>query len=197
MVLLNIIESLKGIDTQILLWINGNHTDTLDTVMWNASGQFQWVPLYLIFAYFIIQKYGKQSWLPIVTVIFTIVIADQASNHLVKDVVMRYRPSHNLLIKDRLHFVNDYTGGLYGFASSHAANTSAFALFMILLFRKWLVAIPMCLWVLLVCYSRMYLGVHYPSDIIGGMIIGMLDAYIMFRISQAIQEKLPKPRADL
>lgn len=180
MVLLSLIETLKNWDTELLLYINSRHSDTLDTIMWNASERFTWVPLYIIFAYFIIQRQGKRSWLPIICVILAVVISDQASSHLVKNIVLRYRPSHNLLLQGRLHFVNDYTGGLYGFASSHASNTTTFAVFMILLFRKWIVTLFLILWVLLVCYSRIYLGVHYPSDIAGGMCIGVISASILY-----------------
>ncbi len=176
------IDTLKNIDNAILLWINSRHSDTLDTLMWNASGRYTWIPLYLVLAYFIIQKYGKRSWLPIVCTIIAVVLADQASNHLFKNIIMRYRPSHNLTLQGQLHYVNGYIGGLYGFASSHASNTTAFAVFIILLFRKWLVTISLICWVLLVCYSRMYLGVHYPSDILGGMLIGIITGGGMFWI---------------
>jgi len=176
------IETLKNIDNALLLWINSRHSDTLDTLMWNASGRYTWIPLYLVFAYFIIETYGKRSWLPVVCVIVSVVLADQASNHLFKNIIMRYRPSHNHTLQGQLHYVNCYIGGLYGFASSHASNTVAFAVFMILLFQKWLVTISLVCWVVLVCYSRIYLGVHYPSDIIGGVLIGTITGWGMFWI---------------
>ena len=189
MVLLSLIESLKSIDNAVLLWINSRHSDTLDTVMWNASAKYTWIPLYMVFAYFVIIKYKKASWLPIVLVAISIVITDQGSNHLIKDMFLRYRPSHNLILQSQLHFVNNYTGGQYGFVSSHAANTTAFALFMILLFRNLLVGISLTCWVALVCYSRMYLGVHYPSDILGGMTLGIIVGSIMFWLYRFIDKK--------
>jgi undecaprenyl-diphosphatase len=196
MVLLSLIENLKSIDNAVLLWINSRHSDTLDTVMWNASAKYTWIPLYMVFAYFIIIKYKKTSWLPIVLVVFSIIITDQSSNHLIKDMVLRYRPSHNLILQSQLHFVNNYTGGQYGFVSSHAANTTVFALFMILLFRNWLVGISLTCWVALVCYSRMYLGVHYPSDILGGMLLGLIVGNVMFRLYKMINGRLMKGNSN-
>src|ERR1700739_1060622 len=196
MVLLSLIESLKSIDNAVLLWINSRHSDTLDTVMWNASAKYTWIPLYMVFAYFIIINYKKASWLPIVLAVLSIVITDQGSNHLIKDMVLRYRPSHNLILQQQLHFVNDYTGGQYGFVSSHAANTTAFALFMILLFRNWLVGISLTCWVTLVCYSRIYLGVHYPSDILGGITLGIIVGSIMFWLYKMINGRLMKGNSN-
>jgi len=194
MVFISLIESLKSIDNAILLWINSRHSYTLDTLMWNASGKYTWIPLYAVFAYFIIQQYGKASWLPILFVVIAVVITDQCSNHLIKDIVLRYRPSHNLLLQSQLHYVNDYTGGQYGFVSSHAANTNAFALFMILLFRKNLVTITLICWVALVCYSRMYLGVHYPSDIMGGIILGLITGWVMYTLHAVVKSRLQKSK---
>lgn len=182
MVLISIIESLKGIDNNILLWVNSRHSDTLDTVMWNASDRFAWIPLYVIMLYLVTKKYGKASWIPIVCVIIAIVISDQVSNHLFKNIVMRYRPSHNLMLQNQLHYVRNYTGGLYGFASSHAANSMAFAVLMYALFPKKYIAALLTFYVVLVCYSRVYLGVHYPSDIFGGIIIGILAGMIGYII---------------
>ncbi len=192
MALLSIIESLKSIDTSVLLWINSRHSDTYDTVMWNVSAKYTWVPLYVIFAWFIIQKYGKASWLPIVFTILAVVLGDQCSTHLAKNIVMRYRPSHNLTLQSQLHYINGYIGGMYGFVSSHATDTTAFALFMILLFRQKIVTVSLICWVLLVCYSRMYLGVHYPSDILGGMILGLICSSLMFWLYTVTDRKFIK-----
>jgi len=189
MVLISLIESLKSVDNSILLWINSRHSDTMDIVMWNASDRFTWLPLYAIMAFLVIRKYGKASWLPVVFVLLAVVLSDQTSNHFVKNVVMRYRPSHNLILQSQLHFVKNYTGGQYGFASSHAANSMAFAVFMVLMFRKWWVYSLLAFYVALVCYSRMYLGVHYPSDIAGGILIGLLCSTIAYNLYRFIDNR--------
>jgi undecaprenyl-diphosphatase len=195
MVLISVIQSLKSIDTALLLWINSRHNDSLDAIMWNASDRFTWLPLYAIMAFFIIRRYGKASWLPIVFTVLAVVISDQCASHLLKNLVMRYRPSHNLFLQDKLHYVNNYLGGLYGFASSHAANSMAFAVFMLLMFRKSYIAILLFFYVALVCYSRVYIGVHYPSDIAGGLVVGTISGLITYNAYTFI-EKRYMPQAN-
>lgn len=187
--LISLIESLKSIDNAILLWINSRHTDLLDTIMWNASDRLTWIPLYVIMAYLIIRKYGKTSWLPIIFAILAVAMSDQCSNHLVKNVVLRYRPSHNLVLQSQLHYVKAYVGGLYGFASSHASNSMAFAFFIFMLFPKRYIAVLMIFYVAIICYSRVYLGVHYPSDIAGGIVIGLLSGCISYTLYRFIDKR--------
>ncbi|MGP8213983.1 MAG: phosphatase PAP2 family protein [Bacteroidia bacterium] len=202
MVLISLIESLKSIDTSLLLWINSRHNGTLDVIMWNASARYTWLPLYIIMAFLVIRKFGKASWLPIIFAVLAIAMSDQFSNHFVKDIFLRYRPSHNLNIMGQLHYVtdpgnnNNYMGGMYGFVSSHAANTTAFTFFMSLLFRKKLVTICLICWVILVCYSRVYLGVHYPSDIAGGMLLGLITGGIAYMAYKMIKGRVLKRKME-
>lgn len=188
------VDSLKSIDTAILLWINGHNSPALDTVMVAASDTFIWIPLYGVLIYLLIKQYGKTSWLPILFVVLTIVISDQLSSHLIKNMFMRYRPSHNLLIQSQLHIVDDYRGGMYGFVSSHAANTVSLTTIIFLLLRKQYVTTIMFFYVVLVCYSRMYLGVHYPTDIAGGVLIGILSGYIAYGLFTLANKALPNSK---
>jgi undecaprenyl-diphosphatase len=164
----------------------------MDVIMWNASDRFTWLPLYAIMAFLIIRKYGKASWLPIVYAVLAVALSDQLSSHLVKNIVLRYRPSHNLVLQSQLHYVKNYTGALYGFASSHAANSMALSFFIFLMFRKNYIAALLSFYVALVCYSRIYLGVHYPSDIAGGLVIGIVCGYAAYKLFLVTEEQMAK-----
>ncbi len=147
----------------------------MDHLMWAFSQRLYWIPLYLFLVMFIIKKYRKASIFIILTLLITITLSDQFSV-LIKESVMRLRPSHNPYFESTIHLVNGYKGGLYGFVSSHAANVTALVtfLFFIPVFKKKLYWYALALWAFLVSYSRIYLGVHYPSDIVGGIILGFL-----------------------
>ena len=112
----------------------------------------------------------------------TITLADQISSGLIKDFIGRFRPTHNPEIESIVHTVNGYKGGLYGFVSSHAANTLGVAVYISLLFRNRYITLFMMLWSLLVAYSRIYLGVHYPGDILGGMVVGVISGFVVYKI---------------
>jgi undecaprenyl-diphosphatase len=177
------LDTLKSIDNSILLFINGMHSPFWDNVMMGISNRFIWIPLYLFLIYLMIKKYGKNSWLVIGFALLAIGLSDQVASHLIKNMVMRYRPSYNLILAPHLHIVGDYLGGQYGFVSSHASNTFGLTDFIMLLMpqnRKLIFGL-FC-WAALVCYSRMYLGVHYPSDIVGGAIVGAVCAWVSYKL---------------
>jgi len=178
------IESLESFDRSIIIFFNGQHSSLLDQVMWFLSGP--WLVFILLpFLYFIFQSYTKVqiTWI-LLSIVLTIVLTDQLSVHAFKEVFQRYRPSHNLLIMDQLHFhrYTDgtfYQGGKYGFVSSHAANYfGVLTVIWHLISAKWVKYLLLTL-VLLVLYSRMYLGVHYLSDLICGALLGYVLAIVV------------------
>ena len=178
------IESLESFDRSIIIFFNGQHSSLLDQVMWFLSGP--WLVFILLpFLYFIFQSYTKVqiTWI-LLSIVLTIVLTDQLSVHAFKEVFQRYRPSHNLLIMDQLHFhrYTDgtfYQGGKYGFVSSHAANYfGVLTVIWHLITAKWVKYLLLTL-VLLVLYSRMYLGVHYLSDLICGALLGYVLAIVV------------------
>lgn len=177
------IETLNQWDHSLMLWMNYDGGAFLDTFWYALSYKFSWVPLYVsILAVIILQARRTRQWrqlaLFIGVTILIIVLADQIASGLIKPWAQRLRPSHQTGIMEQLHYVNDYHGGTYGFVSSHASNTIALALWISLYFKNKSITWAMSCFTLLNCYSRIYLGVHYPGDIVGGLLVGILAGCI-------------------
>ena len=183
------IEWLEHIDRSIVLFVNSGNHPVLDEVMWFVSGKLTWVPLYVLLIFWGYRKMALRPFLIyFLCVVVSVVVADAISSQLVKELVARYRPSHHALLRDQLHFYVEsnghvYTGGQYGFVSSHAANFFALAMSAGLVLRKFYPQILKILLIIavIVSFSRIYLGVHYLSDIIGGAIIGASVGWLMYR----------------
>jgi len=118
----------------------------------------------------------------ILTVILCIVISDQISSGLLKELVKRLRPSHAEDLKGLVHLVRDYSGGKYGFASSHAANAFGFAILTSLILKRRIYTLFIMAWAIITAYSRIYLGVHYPMDVLGGAIVGTIASFSCYWI---------------
>ena len=183
------VEKLLHIDTEILLAINGWHAPWADQLMWIISAKTTWIPLYVLLIGLLVWRYRQPASTPIkwlqkvpACVMMIAVIglavgaADFIASGILKDLVARPRPTRVPELEGVLHLVNDYRSGQYGFVSSHAANTMACALLFSLIWRNKIATCGLMLWVAMNCYSRMYLGVHYPTDILGGLIVGSLVA---------------------
>lgn len=168
------------LDIDLFLWLNSHHNLFFDRVMLFISGKLEWLPLYIILLGVIIYKYRLKSLWIFISIIILIALSDNISTLLIKNTIERLRPSHNPALQGLVHLVNG-RGGLYGFVSSHAANTFALATFLSLLFQKRWFSIPVFAWASVVSYSRIYLGVHYPADIIGGAFIGVILGMFVFR----------------
>jgi undecaprenyl-diphosphatase len=163
--------------------------------MWIVSEKTTWIPLYLLLVGLLVWRYRKPAmtsvkWLQKVPVCVVMIIAiaaavglsDFIASGILKDLVARPRPTRVPELEGVLHLVNGYKSGQYGFVSSHAANTMACGLLFSLIWRKKIATVGMMLWVAVNCYSRMYLGVHYPSDILGGLIVGALMAVVAYQV---------------
>ncbi len=172
------IDWLEKIDGQFVVLLNSLHTPFLDEFMWIVSARITWIPLYLFLIWSVYKRVGiKGAVLFFLVLILTVSLVDFISVHAFKDVFQRYRPSHNLLIESKLHYYQMssgeyYRGGMFGFISSHAANFSAIATFFLLSVNRFKHSWILWFIVGLVGLSRVYLGVHYFSDVIVGWIVG-------------------------
>lgn len=190
---MQIIQFLNTVDQQLFLFLNGLNCPFMDTIMWYISGKVLWIPLYMVIVWYLI---SERRWNVLFTLIFVvgmITISDQVCN-LIKDSVMRFRPSHEPALSGLVHLVEDnhgnmYRGGKFGFVSSHAANSFALAIFITLFFKVRWVGISMFIWAAIVSYSRIYLGVHYPLDIMGGALVGIASGILIYHIEQWVHSK--------
>ncbi len=195
------IEKLLHIDTEILLAINGWHAPWADTLMWIISAKATWIPLYVLLIGLLVWRYCKPAptaakWLQkvpacvvmIVVIALAVGAADFIASGILKDLVARPRPTRVPELEGVLHLVNGYKSGRYGFVSSHAANTMACALLFSLIWRNKIATCGLMLWVAANCYSRMYLGVHYPTDILGGLMVGTLTALVGYWVLRRMHQ---------
>lgn len=192
-------ELIENFDKQLFLWLNGMHSPLLDDVMYYVSAMWIFTPFYLFLVWLLVKTLDlKKSIIAILFIGLLIGFADQTSTR-VKHAVKRYRPTHNLEIQHQVHTVNDYKGGVYGFFSGHASNSFGIAMYLLLLLQAkrpyikwWLLA-----WAGLTSYSRIYLGVHYPSDILLGMLSGIFWGYVVYKLVNYVFKKyIDRPILD-
>lgn len=193
------IEFLEYIDQQIVLALNSWNSPFFDEFMWTVSEKLTWIPLYLFLIYLGFRKLTwKKAILYVLCVVLAIGLTDFICSGIIKEMVARYRPSNHLVLTTKLHFYqfengDFYKGGQYGFVSSHAGNFFALAWMVGQILKshyKRLFPTLICL-ATLISYSRLYLGVHYLSDLIGGAIIGILVSSIILKfVYRRIEMKL-------
>ena len=185
---MSIISQLQHLDEVAFSSLNGWHCGYADGVMWLMTGKWAYVLMVLAFVYIACRKGWEQFALLVLAVALTITLSDQISSSIIKPLVCRFRPSHTEHLM--AYVLNDYRGGMYGFVSSHAANSFGVAMLVTLLFRNRMVGLTMTIWAVIVSYTRIYLGVHYPGDIMCGGIIGMAMAALVNKIIRILASRL-------
>lgn len=184
------IQQLIEADQNLLLTLNGSDSMFWDGFMWIVSGTKIWIPVAAVLLYVIFKNTKfTQGLLILAMIALSITLADQFSSGFCKPYFMRFRPAQDPEIMYMVHVVNGYRGGMYGFISSHAANTFAVATFVSLLVRRKEMTAVMFIWALIPSYSLIYLGVHYPGDIICGAIAGSVIASLVYWLYAFIRKK--------
>jgi undecaprenyl-diphosphatase len=181
---------LERVDQQLFLFLNSLNSLFWDKVMHAISGRLIWAPLYLAILIFLGIKYKRKFLIILLFIILAVTLADQLSVQLFKNLVQRLRPCHEPSLEGLVHLVNGECGGQFGFVSSHAANSFNVALISLLFIRKRWYTISIILWALVVGYSRIYLGVHYPGDVICGSLLGALIGWSIYRLYVLTDNKI-------
>ncbi len=188
------IEYLNDIDTEALLAVNGMHNVFQDALWWMVSAKWSSLLLVLALVWILLRQNRRHALLVLAMLALAVLLADQVSSGLIKHLVERLRPTHDPSLDSMVHVINGYRGGLYGFVSSHAANSFALATVVSLVMRHRAVTLSLLSWSLLQCYSRVYLGVHYPGDILGGIVVGVLCGWLVWRLMRWMQHRWRLPQ---
>jgi len=169
-----IISRINSVDSFVVRLINGGNSAFLDSFMYYFSYKWTWLPFYVTLLIVIVRNFTlRQIIIVAISIALVILITDQLCASYLRPAIGRYRPSHSTFA-GMLHYVNGYRGGNYGFPSCHAANSVALATFLCFMMRSGRLAALFSVWILMMAYTRMYLGVHYPSDLITGSLIGIM-----------------------
>ena len=187
------LDKIIYIDQEVFLYFNTFHSPFWDSVMYWVSHPLFWIPLYLFFFYILFKKFGMKKMLIMIVLIgVTFALTDLISVELFKKVFQRLRPSHEPKLEGLVHLVDNYRGGKWGFVSSHASNVFGLATLIFLFLGKRIKRIGfwIFLWAAVVSYSRIYLGVHYPLDLICGGFLGISIAIIIYGLAKQFKLKL-------
>jgi undecaprenyl-diphosphatase len=173
------LQNILEFDKELFLYLNSFYNDFMDTIMLMVTRKETWVPFYLAIVFFFVKNYRSKSLLILLFMGLTVLASDQISV-LLKINLQRLRPTHEPALEGMVHMVFQ-KGGLYSFVSSHASNMFAIFVFTSRIFKNKRYSILLLFWALIVSYSRIYIGVHYPLDVLGGAILGWLLGVIMFK----------------
>lgn len=188
------LEKIENLDQQAFIFFNSLHNEFFDVVMYWVTLKYTWFPFYILLIVFLIWKYKLQGLYMVLAIALAVALADQFTSGFMKPYFVRLRPCYEPDLHGNIHVVGG-CGGKYGFASSHSANAFGFATIVWFLLKDsykhlgWLFV-----WAAAVAYSRVYVGVHYPLDIIVGGIVGFLLGFLVYLIYRFVTDKLKEKK---
>lgn len=175
-------SKIQDMDMQVLSIFNGSDNIVLDQMVQILTSGLTWIPLYVMLFFVVMRNNETMGQIALVvgSAIFCVLFADGLVDGIIKQLAERWRPSNDPTFKYMVQVVDDIRLKGYSFCSAHAANTMSLAVFFSLLIRSKLLTITLVIWSLINCWTRLYLGVHYPSDILCGMIIGIIVGILVY-----------------
>jgi undecaprenyl-diphosphatase len=180
-------------ERDLFFFLNGSDSVFWDYFFWFYSNKWMWIPFYLCFLFVLIYK---KNWKEILLVVFSlalvILLCDQIASGFFKPFFHRFRPTHHPDFREEVKIIFGYCGGKYGFISSHAANAFGFAVFVALLFRNKLLIWTMLLFAIINAYSRIYMGVHFISDVVAGALVGALIGFAVYDLYRFFKQRFLK-----
>lgn len=175
-------SKIQDMDMQVLSIFNGSDNIMLDQMVQILTSGLTWIPLYVMLFFVVMRNNETMGQIALVvgSAIFCVLFADGLIDGIIKQLAERWRPSNDPTFKYMVQVVDDIRPKGYSFCSAHAANTMSLAVFFSLLIRSKMLTITLVIWSLINCWTRLYLGVHYPSDILCGMIIGIIVGILVY-----------------
>lgn len=185
------LEQILSYERSAFFMLNGSNSTYMDNLMWLYSGKLVWLPLAVFILFMLVYKRNwKETVFVLLALILVITLCDQFASHLCKPLFTRFRPTHHPDFMNEVKTVFDYRGGKYGFMSSHAANAFGFATLMSLLLKYKPFTYTIFGWSVVTAYSRIYLGVHFISDVVPGALVGIFWGFIVYKLYQYAWKKI-------
>lgn len=185
-------SKIQDMDMQVLSFFNGSDNIMLDQMVQILTSGLTWIPLYVMLFFVVMRNNETMGQIALVvgSAIFCVLFADGLVDGIIKQLAERWRPSNDPIFKYMVQVVDDIRPKGYSFCSAHAANTMSLAVFFSLLIRSKMLTITLVIWSLINCWTRLYLGVHYPSDILCGMIIGIIVGILVYLLYYKIYRRI-------